>query len=220
MPTAETEPAQPDRRSLLILASIGLIVAMWVLVPWLTERLGPSRGFFVIFCLYWFAFCLPLGLAFQGVRKARAHLSYDLAGNGWVPWVVALQTGIVAVGSWLLLPDHVPLLVIPIALFCGLINGFSEEFFWRGAYLAQGRGLRWFQITGVVLFTLWHVPLVFAHGIVYEGGPMALIGGAGVLGILWSIIANRTGCIGWTIVSHMLTNMAVFIGFFTTNFVP
>jgi membrane protease YdiL (CAAX protease family) len=63
------------------------------------------------------------------------------------------------------------------------------------------------------------VPLALVHGVTYEGGAFALVGGAIGLGVLWSVIAYQTGRIGWPIVSHVVTNVATFIGFISSNFV-
>jgi membrane protease YdiL (CAAX protease family) len=65
----------------------------------------------------------------------------------------------------------------------------------------------------------WHVPLTLAHGVAYEGGAFALVGGAIGLGVFWSVIAYQTGRIGWPIVSHVVTNVATFVGLISSDFV-
>ena len=71
------------------------------------------------------------------------------------------------------------------------------------------------------LFTLWHVPLALSAGIIFDGGALALIGGAGALGLLWSWIAWRTGSVFWTSIAHVLTNVLTFWVLFNANqFVP
>ena len=207
-------------RAALIAVTLALIAAMLGLVPWLTRTLGPTIGYVSVFLLYWFLFCLPMGFIAQGTKRARASLSFEIGPHVWVPWAVGAQVALIAAASWVLLSGPVPIVAIVAALVFAVVNGFLEEFYWRGAFLAQGRGVVWFQAVGVALFTLWHVPLALAHGVVYEGGPAALIGGALGLGLFWSFIANKTGYIGWPIVSHILTNFAGFVGLITTNFIP
>ena len=191
---------------------------MCVLVPWLTRVLGPARGYIAVFCLYWFFFCLPAGWYFQRGVRWRDRLSLKVGAARWVPWVVALQVLAVAISSWFMRPEHVPLVAVAMAAAMALVNGFCEEFFWRGAYLEQGGDDLRFQVLGVVLFTGWHVPLAFAHGITYPGGVLPLVGGALGLGAFWMAIALRTGRIGWPILSHILTNCAAFIALAALNF--
>jgi membrane protease YdiL (CAAX protease family) len=136
-----------------------------------------------------------------------------------VPWAVIFQLSLIVGVSGYLLPNSVSWIAIGLAVVFGTVNGFLEEFFWRGAYLEQGEGMAHFQALGVVLFSLWHVPLALVHGVTYEGGAFALVGGAIGLGVLWSVIAYQTGRIGWPIVSHVVTNVATFIGFISSNFV-
>lgn len=159
-----------------------------------------------------------MGWSFR--RRERWHrvLSLEVGGERWVPWAVTLQVSVIAISSWYMMPDRVPTLAVILAILFGLVNGFFEEFFWRGAFLEQGRGEVLFQVLGVGLFTFWHVPLAFAHGVTYPGGTLALVGGAMGMGAFWSVIAFRTDRIGWPIVSHVLTNAIVFVGLISLNF--
>ena len=204
-------------RQQLVCVSIVLVAIMFVLVPWLTRALGPLPGYLASFGVYWLCFCLPAGWWFTRPGHRLKLFDLSVGKDRWVPWVVAAQVGIVALASWIMAPDHIPALVVPAALMFALVNGVLEEFFWRGAYLEQGRGDLRFQLLGVGLFTAWHVPLVFANGIIYPGGGAALVGGALGMGLFWSFIAARRDRIGWPALSHVLTNAAAFIGFFALN---
>lgn len=190
---------------------------MLVLVPLLTRWLGPAAGTLAAFGLYWFVFCLPLAFVFQAPGRRRAVLSMQLVGQRWVPWSVLLQVTALAIAAWFLWPRPVPPMAIAWALPLALINGFAEEFYWRGAFLTQAQGRRSVQVWGVVLFTLWHVSLLFAHGVDYHG-PIVVVGGAALVGTFWGLIAARTGAIGWTILSHILTNAIVFVDIIAKNF--
>ena len=199
-------------------ASLLVVASMSALVPWLTGELGPAPGYFAVFLIYWFVFCIPLGLYFQGFSAARQNLSLRLGGRWWVPPLVFLQVSLVAVAASLLGPSPVSAPLIAAAGLASVVNGMSEEFFWRGAYLEQGRGSVGFQALGVALFALWHVPLSSAHGVRYEGGPVALVVGACVLGAFWSVLANRTNRIGWPVLAHVFTNAFTFPTLLSTNF--
>ncbi|MCP5084478.1 MAG: CPBP family intramembrane metalloprotease [Alphaproteobacteria bacterium] len=209
--------ARWSARRQLVCVSMVLVVSMSLLVPWLTRTLGPLHGYLTCFAVYWLCFCLPAGWWF--IRPGHSLKLFDLSvgKDRWVPWVIAAQIGIVALSTWIMVPNHIPAFVVPAAMAFGLVNGVLEEFFWRGAYLEQGRGDAAFQLLGVGLFTAWHVPLIFAHGITYPGGAGALVGGALGMGLFWSFIAARRKSIGWPVVSHVLTNMVAFIGFFALD---
>lgn len=208
-----------DRRSRshLVLAAIFLIMFMLAIVPWLTHALGPLPGFLVCFLVYWIGFCIPVGMHFVGRARRIKQLSLDVASNRWVPWAVALQISLVAVPSFMMIDGQITVLVVLAAVTFGVVNGFLEEVSWRGAFLELGRNDAQFQWLGVGLFTLWHVPLALAHGIIYPGGAFALISGALAMGAFWALLALRTGHIGWAIIGHAFSNSIAFIGFFALN---
>ncbi|QEG42716.1 CAAX amino terminal protease self- immunity [Roseimaritima ulvae] len=190
---------------------------MFVLVPTLTRWLGPAPGTLAVFALYWFGFCLPLGFVFQRPGQRRGLLSLKVGEQRWVPWSVLALVSLLAVAAWFEWPRPTPWAAITWALPLAVVNGFAEEFYWRGAFVTQAGGRRGLQVWGVVLFTAWHIPLVFAHGVSYHG-PIVVVGGAAVVGAFWGLIAARTGRIGWTVVSHILTNAIVFVDLIATNF--
>ncbi|MGJ8625621.1 MAG: CPBP family glutamic-type intramembrane protease [Sulfitobacter sp.] len=200
-------------------ASVLLVVFMMWFVPWATQTLGPAMGYATVFLVYWFGFCLPLGLFFQGRRAALRNLRFGTGAAPWVPLAIACQVVVIAVANYVLWPAHVTVGAICLAGAAALINGFSEEFFWRGAYLELGRGNPVFQSLGVLLFGLWHVPLMFAQGVDYQGGAVALIFGAWGLGAFWAVVASRTDGIGWPIVAHIVSNVFAFTGVVALSFV-
>ena len=98
------------------------------------------------------------------------------------------------------------------------INGMVEEVFWRGLYLIHFRnntnpGI----LLSTFLFTLWHISLLLLNGINYQGGAIALIGGAFFMGIIWSFVSQKTGSIFYTVLAHVLVNIFAFTGLFVGN---
>ncbi|MFN3953429.1 MAG: CPBP family intramembrane glutamic endopeptidase [Pararhodobacter sp.] len=199
----------------LVASSLGLIGFMALFVPWVTQRHGFA-GYGLAVALYWFAFCLPLGLFFtRGQRKQL--VSWRLNGQRWVPWAVAGLALVVLAVTLARPPAGVTALVVVLALGAGVINGPLEELYWRGGYLAQfGASLPGFAL-GWVLFVAWHLPLALAVGVEYHGGGFALVGGAAGLGLLWAFITWKTRAIGWAMASHALINMIVFHELVATN---
>ncbi len=206
-----------QRRIALVAAALLFTGAMVAAVPWATATLGPGPGYAAVFIVYWFGFLAPAGVAFGAARDLGGALSLKTDGARWVPWAVAVQVGLVGGAALALAPGVPPLWAIGLGLAAAAVNGFLEEFFWRGAFLAQAGGRDWFLGLGVALFGLWHVPLALAEGVRYEGGPAALIGGALALGAFWMVLARRTGRIGWPVLAHIFTNAATFQGLILMN---
>jgi membrane protease YdiL (CAAX protease family) len=202
----------------LVLHALALIAALIPTVPALTGTLGP-QGYLLSLCLYWLGFCLPV--IFLHVRKRRGPLLFSerLAWRDWwIPGLLLLQVGIVGlvaiVPNTSLLTTHAAMLAALVAL----VNGSLEEIAWRGGFLTRfadrprlGFALGW------LLFIAWHAPLALSHGIVFDGGWMALVGGAAGLGLLWNWIVWRTGSVFWVGIAHVLTNFMAFWVLFDAN---
>jgi hypothetical protein len=100
----------------------------------------------------------------------------------------------------------------------GAVNGALEEIYWRGVTLAsvEGRG-KWARyVVAATLFTIFHFAFL-RLGLDYQGGALALVGGAGIMGALWTIVAVKTASVRPGIVAHQLVNALAFSSLFTTN---
>lgn len=203
----------------LIAHAIALIGAMVALVPALTSALGAQSGFMASLVLYWLGFCLPVIAIHVWPRRSERLFSERLAWRHWfVPMVLLVQVGLVALVAFVpntaLLTTHGAMLAALIAI----VNAPLEETAWRGGFMTvfADRPRTGFWL-GWLLFTAWHAPLLLAHGMVFDGGWIALVGGASVLGLLWSAIAWRTGSVFWVILAHGLTNVLTFWVLFEQN---
>ena len=54
-------------------------------------------------------------------------------------------------------------------------------------------------------------------GLDYQGGALALVGGAAVMGALWTVVAVKTESVRPSIVAHQLVNTLAFSSLFTNN---
>jgi len=203
----------------LVLHALLLIAALVWLVPVLTGALGGPRGYLLSLGLYWLGFCLPVSFFHVRGRRGPLLFSERLAWRDWwIPGLLLLQVGAVGLGAVVphtsLLTTHGAMLAALVAL----INGTLEEIAWRGGFLTRFADRpRLGFILGWVLFTAWHAPLALSQGIVFDGGWVALVGGAAGLGLLWSAIAWRTGSIFWVSIAHVLTNFLAFWVLFDAN---
>jgi hypothetical protein len=100
----------------------------------------------------------------------------------------------------------------------GVVNGALEEVFWRGVTLASVDGRdRWARyVASATLFTIFHFAFL-RLGLDYQGGALALVGGAGVMGALWMVVALKTESLRPSIVAHQLVNALAFSSLFTNN---
>lgn len=198
-----------DKRN-LILASLFIIACMLVIVPVSTALLGLQRGILLAMALYWFALCLPLAIHFQGWEGIKSSLRLTTNGASWIP-ALAIALPLMILGQ--LHYDLGPFMSIGLALTvlpAALINGTVEEVFWRGTYLKIGGTDNLFWGIGLVLFTAWHISLLFAVGAVHHGGAITLLGGAFALGLAYTFMVRRSQAIGWVAISHVLVNVVAF----------
>ena len=201
----------------LVLAGILLTGSMLVLVPLVTTGLGPLAGYVCVLTIYWVCFCIPVAAFFgRGAIPVTVRL-YPTP--QWIP-VTAFAIPVIVLlaanpAGWMGLEPA----VLALAILCALVNGPLEEFAWRRTFRANANGGFSFELLGLGLFTLWHVPLYFSQGITFDYGAVGLVGGAFVMGAFWTRMTCAGDSIGWPIVSHLLVNLVAFPQLFARNFV-
>ncbi|BCY17592.1 hypothetical protein hrd7_14410 [Leptolinea sp. HRD-7] len=105
-----------------------------------------------------------------------------------------------------------------LVILMSLCNGLVEEYFWRGMYLIQFRESAVVSlIVSPLLFGTYHISLWFIKGITYQGGFMALVGGAYLMGLIWAWVTRKTGTITAVTVAHIFVNIFAFTGLFVQN---
>lgn len=193
----------------LLVSAVALIAGLFWAIPASVAQLGPAPGLAVIFGLYWFGFCLPLGLMFGGARVKWWR--------GRIPWAVPGLALVLAGAVWLRYPDGFAAAVVMLAIAAAVINGPIEELYWRGAWARVFAGNRAMQALGLALFAGWHVPLALHAGLPFPGGVWGLTAGALAAGAFWAWLVRRYG-LGWAMLSHALTNAILFAPLFQAGF--
>lgn len=194
----------------LILASLFIILCMMVLVPLFTHLLGLQAGIMIAMLIYWFGLCLPMAVHFQGWGGIKRSLALTTGGATWVPITAIAVPAIMAIYLTFDIGPFLSLGLMALVLPAALINGTVEEVFWRGTYAKHANGSWAFWAIGLALFTAWHISLLFAVGAVHHGGAVTLLGGAFALGMIWTVMVQRSGHIGWAVISHILVNIIAF----------
>lgn len=204
-----------SRQQSLVLAAGLLSVVMLPVVLFLTSVVSPLTGYISTLAIYWVFFCLPVSVV---MGRGPNYVSVELALTPpWIPVVaLALPIAVFLVAgptAWLGADTR----VLALAIGCALANAPLEELAWRRAFRANSDGRLRFEILGLVLFTLWHVPLSFSRGIDFDYGIVGLVGGAFFLGTVWVFLTRAANSVGWPILSHVLVNLAAFVPFFASN---
>ncbi len=194
-----------------LLTGAWLLVAVTLgLAPLLGRWLDSLSAVLALGAVYWSG-CWFLSL-FAGDRKQLAAL-YQTPLNRrplelvltFLPVVATFVVGFIPSVS------RVPLPVLAAVFAVALVNGVTEELFWRGAFLASFPcDLRlgfWFPLFP---FISWHLALWLIPGVRYEGGLPALLGGAAIFGICWGTTLWRTRDLRSVTVAHVLTNAFAF----------
>jgi membrane protease YdiL (CAAX protease family) len=105
-----------------------------------------------------------------------------------------------------------------IILGISIINGTVEEVYWRGLYLREYKENRFILlIVSPLLFASMHSSFLLIKGMNYQGGVFALVGGAFLMGLLWSYVSFRLNNIRYCIAGHIFVNIFAFTGLFVEN---
>lgn len=206
---------------LLLGSSIFLLPFTIVVFQLTTRLLGPQQGYLVGFGLYW-AYALTVALLLARRRKGYLRRLFNrsrLTRQRFL-WSILCFIPVFGVFFVSFLPNAISLngKLLLLVLSTAIINGIVEETYWRGLYLQEYRDstrIGLWLATG--LFGGWHVSLYLIEGITYHGGFGALVGGAAVMGLLWSYASRRLGDISATSLAHVLVNIFAFTGLYVDN---
>jgi hypothetical protein len=177
---------------------------------------------FLLGCIFYWLYILLTVLLLK--KDDFLNFSKMLSSNHAFQYARLLKTAafLPAIGAFFVgfLPNfgHITLKIGLIILGVSVINGTIEEIYWRGLYLKVFRQNRYFiLIVSPLLFALMHGSFLAIEGIIYEGGALALVGGALFMGLLWSYVSFRSDRIDYCIAGHVFVNIFAFTGLFVEN---
>jgi membrane protease YdiL (CAAX protease family) len=211
----------PNPKRLLLISSLLMLPLTYIWIQFTTSSLGAKWGYVTGLAGYW-VYCLFIAwLVSRGnVNYFKEVWNRQYQGN-YLKWI-SLAAYIPVLGLFFVsfLPNAAQLtlstgiLLVLVVLF----NGSIEELYWRGLYLLEypnnvlnGFILPW------LFFGAWHISLWFARGVLYKDGFLALVGGAYMLGLLWTWVARSNGNLRAVIPSHILVNLFAFTALFVDN---
>lgn len=210
-----------QKKRILLLSSFAILPFTFFTFRISTTILGPKWGYFAGFGAYW-AFALLIIWFIADSRKG--YFRSMLRGNGDNEkrklLSVAPLLPVAGVFYISFLPSMARLTVQTgaLVLAMAILNGLIEEIYWRGLYLKEfGNNIVIGLYLSTLLFGVWHFSLWFVKGIEYSGGLLALVGGAYLMGLLWSYSSRKIGNIRMCIVGHVFVNVFAFTGLFVDN---
>ena len=185
-------------------------VLLWPLIALafyvLTRVMHPLAGYALALFVYWI---IIAGLMVWVQPSLRPLLPIRWPG----PWVGGATVLMVAATALVAVPAVTaaspgPFILGAICL-TALVNGTLEECFWRGT-VQTSSATAWEMAATVVLFCGWHTAFFFATGVKVTGGVGALLLGALIAGVLWTLSRAKTDSLGFCIVTHVGLNLFAF----------
>jgi len=204
-------------RIILVLSAFFILPFMLVVFKLTTLLYGIRQGYFAGFIVYW-AYCALFSIILLEKSQFIKILSLkSLSAKGVY---IALAFLPVAGVFFIKYLPNFPLLdtrLTTLVLVNSVINGFLEELYWHGLFLVNFKKNIWvgFWLSSF-LFAAWHIAL-YSISEIYFGGFYALVGGAFLLGMLWSYSSRKLGSILFPLIAHILLNYFAFTGLYLEN---
>lgn len=199
---------QMSKKKSLIGYGMSIVLIMLIVMYSLPKQMGKTGGYIVGYSLY-------LALVWIGIIKfnrgeKRLHIVEQK--YSWIYYILSFVP-VVATFTVAFLPQvslySGQLMMIVIAY--AILNGTLEELFWRYTYNnIFSKDMMLSYIWPTINFTCWHFSLLLVDGMTYTGGALALVGGAGVMGIIWGLMMYKTHNIKVAILSHIGVNFCAF----------
>lgn len=213
-------PLQNKKRILLV-SSLLMLPVTYVWIQFTTSTFGAKWGYVTGLAGYWI-YCLVTAWLVSGGSMDYFQGMWNRQHSGrHVKWI-SLAAFIPVLGLFFVsfLPNAAQLTLSAgiLLVIVVLLNGSIEELYWRGLYLLEypdnpriGFLFSW------LLFGAWHISLWFARGMIYKEGFPALVGGAYMLGLIWTWVARSNGNLRSVVPSHILVNLFAFTALFVDN---
>jgi CAAX protease family protein len=213
------EPLDATARRAVLLSPMLLLLSMFGVFQLATIWLGKPLGHVAGFLLYWSIFGLAVPLLIvgrRGVLMVWGQRAWPTATSVRLALILlAVPPAIAFLFVFpMLFPATTERMLILMAIYA-VVNGSLEETFWRGLF---ARAFPRDVIRGVlypaVMFALWQLIPMSLYSYWPPVEPQWVAGTALALGLLYGWVAWRTQSIRWTVLSHVLTNLAGVGAFF------
>lgn len=207
------------RKYILIISSTLAFPVTFIIFSIFPEKLSSMIVYIMGMGVYWmYISSFIILLLKDDFRAFRKVIKNEFPSSLWIKTIPFLPVLGVLFISFLPNIRHIAIDRFLIVVFIAMISGSLEEIYWRGLYLMEFPKSTIFGfLIPSVLFGMWHISLWFLKGIVYHGGFGALVGGAFIMGILWSWSSRKLRQIRFGIYAHIIVNIFAFTGLFVDN---
>lgn len=197
-----------NNKKTLLIFSMLIIPVMILVFIFFSSMFGRTIGYFLPYAVY-------LTLLLIGViyfyKQEGSCLKLNIEHN--MIYYICAFIPVVATFIVAFLPTlrQITIKLFFITLIYAILNGTLEELFWRLTFNKIFEKNIWgAYVIPTIIFSCWHSALLFAKGISYHGGALALVGGAAMMGVIWGFVMFKTRNIKVIIYAHILTNFFAF----------
>jgi membrane protease YdiL (CAAX protease family) len=197
-----------QKQKFLYIYAFVIVVIMLILFPKLTKELGKTAGYISSYAAYLILIAAGI-IIIRPQLKSKALIKCPHAKLyhciAFIPAAATLFAAFIPIAK------DLSVAAAGISVVYAILNGTLEELFWRGCFNSEfSDSVIFAYLLPTVIFSCWHIALALAEGMNYSGGNLALIGGAGFMGLLWGLVAYKTKNIKVVICTHVLTNFFAF----------
>ena len=203
----------PAARRALLIAPPVVVLAMFGVFQIATILLGVELGRMAGYIVYWLVCGVTIPVLVVGRHGIVDFLRRTPRLRALTGWMVAALLAVPPIVGFLfvfptLFPTSGERIIFAVAVYA-IVNGTLEEVFWRGLF---ARAFAHDAVRGfvypAVMFALWQLVPLSLYPTWRPIDTLAVFGAGLFLGMLYGWLAWRTGTIRWTVLSHVLTNLA------------
>ncbi len=206
------------KRVSILLIQLGVLPYCVLLNAILKNTYSPFESYILGLLGYWLYLVITV---FILVKKDRELISkaLSLINNSKKSSITVLAfIPVILVFVVAIVPsiEQLTIRVVICSIILGIYNGLIEELFWRGITIIKSDGSFLFVAYSTVIFGIYHFAYLVLP-LTYQGGALALVGGALVMGIIWMTVSLKTKSIAASIFAHQIVNIMAFSSLFILN---
>lgn len=202
------------KNKIVLLMPIVLIITTALVFRFSSISIGRNWATIVGFLFYQITWCILFPLIVLG-KKDFFDLFYEknrlFQRKNMIFIILLLSTIIGALIIFFNIATKYSILIFLLGIPLTTINGICEEILWRGVFIKKFRNNIYLSIIyPSIFFSLWHISpqLVDLNVNLIEIIPFAIM--TLPLGLIYGIVAYRTGSIKWSALAHCISGILAF----------
>ncbi len=206
------------KRISILLIQLGILPYCVLLNALLKNTYSPFESYILGLLGYWLCLVVTVFLLVKKDRELISKVLALIANSKKSSISVLAFIPVILVFIVAIIPsiEQLTIRVVICSTILGIYNGLIEELFWRGITIIKSDGSLLFVVCSTVLFGIYHFAYLVLS-LTYQGGALALVGGALVMGIIWLTVSLKTKSITASIIAHQIVNIMAFSSLFILN---